>query len=51
MLRSEEMLMKVKLAMVMPLKEVTSDTKVAWKGLLVKPKNFDSTTPGLSASS
>ena len=45
MLRREDISVKVEPAMVTPPKEVTSETKAARKGPLVKPKNFDGTTP------
>ena len=45
MLRSEDMFMKVTPAAVTPPKETTSDTKAARKGPLIKPKDFDGTTP------
>ena len=45
MLRSEDMSVKVTSAAVTPPKEAISDTKAARKGPLVKPKDFDGTTP------
>ena len=39
------MSVKVTPAAVTPPKEATSDTKAARKGPLVKPKDFDGTTP------
>ena len=45
MLRSEDMSVEVKSATVTPPKEATSDKKAAWKGPLVKPKDFDGATP------
>ena len=45
MVKSEDKTVKVKPAAVTPPKEATSDTKVARKGPLVKPKDFDGTTP------
>ena len=44
-LRSEDMSVKVKRAVVTLPKELTSDAKAARKGPLVKPKDFDGTTP------
>ena len=44
-LRSEAMSVKVTPTAVTPPKEATSDTKAARKGPLVKPKDFDDTTP------
>ena len=45
MLRSEDMSLKVTSAAVTPPKESISGTKDARKGPLVKPKDFDGTTP------
>ena len=45
MMRSEDMSVKVKTAAVTPPKEATSDTTAARKDPLVKPKDFNGTTP------
>ena len=45
MLRSEVMSVKVTSAAVTPPKDAISDTKAARKGPLVKPRDFDGTTP------